>query len=259
MRRNGAKSWLDFWNGDTAIYACDRHRELHYEGVARDLSAHVTSPDLLVLDYGCGEALFAARLARGCSRLLLYDGAPLVREKLRARFGNEPRIEILEDGTLGAVTDASLDLVVANSLIQYLGPSEFSRLLDLWRAKLKTGGRLLLADIPTPRSNPLNDAAALLRFGWRGGFLGAASASLARLYLSDYRRLRNELGFFRYGAEELEGLLLRRGYGVSRLSRNVGHNQGRLCFIAQAGDLSCLDALSEGGTGFRFGRKLLVD
>ena len=150
---------------------------------------------------------------------------------------NEARIEILEDGTLGAVTDASLDLVVANSLIQYLGPSEFSRLLDLWRAKLKTGGRLLLADIPTPRSNPLTDAAALLRFGWRGGFLGAASASLARLYLSDYRRLRKELGFRRYGADELEGLLLRRGYGARRSPRNIGHNQGRLCFVAQAGDL----------------------
>jgi hypothetical protein len=57
----------------------------------------------------------------------------------------------------------------------------------------------------------------------------------------------------------LEGLLLRRGYGVSRLSRNVGHNQGRLCFIAQAGDLSCLDSHSESGAGFRFRRKLLVD
>jgi len=167
---------------------------------------------------------------------LLYDAAPLVREKLRARFGNEPRIEILEDGTLGAVTDASLDLVVANSLIQYLEPGEFSRLLDLWRAKLKAGGRLLLADIPTPQSNSLNDAAALLRFGWRGGFFGAASASLARLYLSDYRRLRKDLGFSRYGAEELEGLLFRRGYAASRLPRNVGHNQGRLCFIAQASD-----------------------
>ena len=116
MRRNGAKSWLDFWNGDTAIYACDRHRELHYEAVARDLSAHVPTPDSLVLDYGCGEALFAARLARECGTLMLYDAAPLVREKLRARFWNEPRIEILDDGTLGAVTDASLDLVVANSL-----------------------------------------------------------------------------------------------------------------------------------------------
>ena len=104
MRRNGAKSWLDFWNGDTAIYACDRHRELHYEGVARDLSAHVPSPDSLVLDYGCGEALFAARLARECSRLLLYHAAPLVRGRLRARFANEARIEILEDGTLGEVS-----------------------------------------------------------------------------------------------------------------------------------------------------------
>ena len=108
MRRNGAKSWVDFWNGDTAIYACDRHRELHYEGVARDLSAHVPSPDSLVLDYGCGEALFAARLARECSRLLLYDGAPLVREKLRARFGNEPRIEILEAAAAGRHPDAAV-------------------------------------------------------------------------------------------------------------------------------------------------------
>jgi SAM-dependent methyltransferase len=236
MRRNGAKSWLDFWNGDTAIYACDRHRELHYEGVARDLSAHVASADALVLDYGCGEALFAARLARECGTLLLYDAAPHVREKLRARFGNEGRIQILEEGTLGAVADASLDLVVANSLIQYLEPGQFSGLLDLWRAKLKAGGRLLLADIPTPRSNPLTDAAALLRFGWRGGFLGAASASLARLYFSDYRRLRRELGFFRYGAEELEGLLRRRGYSARRLPRNVGHNQSRLCLIARVDD-----------------------
>ena len=63
MRRNGAKSWLDFWNGDKAIYACDRHKELHYEAVARDLSAHIPSPDALALDYGCGEALSAAAMA----------------------------------------------------------------------------------------------------------------------------------------------------------------------------------------------------
>jgi SAM-dependent methyltransferase len=233
MRRNGAKSWLDFWNGDTAIYACDRRRELHYEGVARDLSAHVRSPEALVLDYGCGDALFAARLAGDCEALLLYDAAPHVRERLQARFGREARIKILEDGTLGAVADASLDLVVANSLIQYVAPEEFSGLLDLWRAKLKADGRLLLADIPTPQSNPLNDAGALLQFGWRGGFFGAASTSLARLYFSDYRRLRKELGFFRYGAAELCEFLQQRGYGARLLPRNIGHNQSRLCFVAR--------------------------
>lgn len=236
MRRSGAKSWVDFWNGDTAIYACDRHRELHYEAVARDLAAHVPSPRARVLDYGCGEALSAARLARECGALLLYDASPYVREKLRARFGRETRVEILEDGTLGAVGDASLDLIVANSLIQYLNPNEFSALLDVWRAKLKTDGRLLLADVPTRRSGPLNDAAALLRFGWRGGFFGAASMSLARLYFSDYRRLRDELGFARHDAEELAALLARRGYGALLLPRNIGHNQGRLCFIARAND-----------------------
>ena len=50
------------------------------------------------------------------------------------------------------------------------------------------------------------------------------------------QRISKELGFFRYGAEELQGLLRRRGYGASRLSRNVGHNQSRLCFVAQASE-----------------------
>jgi len=236
MRRNGAKSWLDFWNGDTAIYACDRHKELHYEAVARDLCAHIPSPQARALDYGCGEALSAARLAQDCGTVLLYDAAPHVRERLRARFGQEERIVILEDGLLKVVDDASLDLVVANSLIQYLAPDEFSWLLHLWRAKLKSDGRLLLADIPTPQSGALNDAAALLRFGWRGGFFFAALSSLARLYFSDYRRLRSELGFFRYRAAELEGLLRQHGYAARLSPRNIGHNQSRLCLIAQRQD-----------------------
>jgi SAM-dependent methyltransferase len=249
MRRNGANSWLDFWNGDTAIYACDRHKELHYEAVARDLRAHIPSPDSLVLDYGCGEALSAARLAQDCGTLLLYDAAPHVREKLRARFGREAGIGIMEDGALKAVDETSLDLVVANSLIQYLAPNEFSQLLDLWRAKLKADGRLLLADIPTPQSGALNDAAALLRFGWRGGFFFAALSSLARLYFSDYRRLRNELGFSRYRAGELEGLLRRHGYDARLSPRNIGHNQSRLCFIAQREDQIGASERSSSGCG----------
>ena len=41
-------SWVDFWNRDTSIYVSERHKALHYSGVARDIAARpfVAPPDL---------------------------------------------------------------------------------------------------------------------------------------------------------------------------------------------------------------------
>jgi hypothetical protein len=172
-------------------------------------------------------------MAEGCARLYLYDAAPNVRRKLERRFAAEPRIEIVQDGALEKLEDASLDLVAANSLIQYVPVGETSRLLALWRSKLKPEGRLLLSDIPTATAGAaLGDVMALLEFSWRGGFVAAALASLARLYFSDYRRLRKELGFSAYEPGSLEELLRRGGFEPARLRRNIGHNQRRFSLLA---------------------------
>jgi SAM-dependent methyltransferase len=262
-----AKAWLDFWNGETFIYANERHKRLHYELVARDIATLVRGPAARVLDYGCGEALSAQRVAEGCERLFLYDAAPNLRRRLNQRFrvfssevdtgsreentikqGNsessrrnpnrkdfsgEPRIEIVEDGALAAIEDASLDLIVVNSLIQYVGQEELPGLLALWRSRLKPEGRLLLSDIPTPAAGAaFHDTLALLQFGWRGGFLSAALASLGKLYFSDYRRLRKELGFFAYEPRVLEERLRRAGFTAARLPLNIGHNQTRFSLLA---------------------------
>jgi len=234
--RKAAGSWLEFWAADTAIYANTRHKEQHYAALAQDLAEHVPSAAARILDYGCGEALSAAWLARSCGALLLYDASPHVRRRLFDRFCGVEGVSVLRDDALGEVKNASLDLIVAVSLIQYLSRSEFLALLDLWRMKLKADGRLLIADVPPPQAGVFADTLALLHFGWRGGFFGAALISLARLYFSDYRRLRRESGFSRYAAAELEALLLERGYRAQRLRRNLGHNPRRFSVLAtQAG------------------------
>jgi ubiquinone/menaquinone biosynthesis C-methylase UbiE len=227
-----ARGWLEFWNGETPIYANARHKLLHYKSVAQGIALHIPSCSARVLDYGCGEALCASQLAQNCERLLLFDAAPYVRKKLYKNFSEDPRIEILEDTALFGVADASLDLIVANSIIQYVPPNELFDLLAIWRVKLKPQGRLLIADIPRAKG-ALEDALALLDFGWRGGFFIAALTSLARLYFSDYRLLRRELGFFAYDPSEIEEMLLRGGFHGQRQERNIGHNQSRLCFIAE--------------------------
>lgn len=226
-------NWRDYWNQDTPIYVSERHKLLHYRQVASDCLDLIVSPRSVVLDYGCGEALFADKVAKGCAKLYLCDGAPLVRERLVERFGKQPRIQVLAPEEMDSLPDNSLDLVVVNSLLQYLMLEELRRLLKVWRTKLKDDGRLVLADVLPPHLSPVTDAKALLSFASQGGFLLPALLGLARTAFSDYRKVREEVGLSDYSEEELADLVSDAGFSLERQPRNLGHNQARMTFVAR--------------------------
>ena len=60
--------WIDYYDSTHTIYASKRHRDLHFQVIARDIAGYISSPDAVVLDYSCGEALSAARVAEACGR-----------------------------------------------------------------------------------------------------------------------------------------------------------------------------------------------
>ena len=225
--------WREFWNGEHSIYVNQRHKALHYDRIARDLAAYIPSANASVLDYGCGEALSAASLAEKCGTLYLYDAAPNVREKLRGRFASYRNIVVLSPEGLDNIGDGSLDLITANSLLQYLKHHEFEDLLEVWHARLKPDGRLVLADVLPPDVDAIADVKALLDFAWRGGFLLAALGGLGRTFFSDYRRLRNEVGLTRYAPEDIFTLVAAHGFAGDQAPANVGHNQLRTTFVAK--------------------------
>jgi SAM-dependent methyltransferase len=226
-------NWRDFWDQDTPIYVSERHKILHYARIARDIAALIPLADAQVLDYGCGEALSADRIAAKCRMLYLCDAAPLMRERLRARFADEPRIKVLAPEDVEDIPDASLDLVVVNSVIQYLSLDELRALLALVRLKTKPEGSLVIADVIPTDVSPVKDAGALLSFAWKGGFLGRAVVGLARTAVSKYRRLRDELGLSQYDAQEMTEILADAGFSAERLPHNIGHNQARMTFRAR--------------------------
>ncbi|MDJ1159225.1 methyltransferase domain-containing protein [Chelatococcus sp. SYSU_G07232] len=226
-------NWRDFWNSDTPIYVSERHKLLHYRLVARDLATLVPSPDATVLDYGCGEALAADEVARHASSLILCDQAPLVRDRLKALFGANPKISVRAPEEIEALPSSSLDLVVMNSLVQYLSRTELEGLLRLWKDKLKSTGLLVIADVVPPKVSPVTDAAALLSFALRGGFLLAAVAGLVRTFFSDYRKIRGRLGLSQYEEADLLALLGAAGFSAERWRPNLGHNQARMTFLAR--------------------------
>jgi SAM-dependent methyltransferase len=226
-------SWRDYWNQDTPIYSGERHKLLHYRLVSNDIVALILSADAHVLDYGCGEALFADRVARHCAHLYLCDGAPLVRDRVTERFGANERITILAPEQLDHIEDGSLDLIVVNSLLQYLSLEDLRGLLAIWRGKLAPDGRLILADIIPHDVSPVMDAKALLSLAWQGGFLKSALLGLGRTAFSEYRKIREEVGLSQYAEDEIEEILRDAGFTAERMARNMGHNQARMTYEAK--------------------------
>src|SRR5437879_4716277 len=77
--------WIDYYDSTHTIYASKLHRDLHFQIIARDIIGYISSPDAIVLDYACGEALSAAKVADVCGKLYLAEPAPGVRGGLIAR------------------------------------------------------------------------------------------------------------------------------------------------------------------------------
>lgn len=226
-------AWVVFWNGSHPIYVNARHKDVHYSAIAKAIAALVPRPDARVLDYGCGEALHADVVAGAAGELLLCEAAPRVRAGLAARFANNPKIRAVASEEAERLPDHSLDLVVLHSVAQYLTPEETARLFALFHRLLKSGGLLVVSDVLAPHVGAATDAAALLRFGAANGFFVAAAVGLARTLVSDYWRLRSQLGLTRYSEAAMLEKLAAAGFNPERAEKNIGHNQARTAYYAR--------------------------
>ncbi len=226
-------TWRDYWNSDTPIYVNDRHKIVHYTRIANEVLALLPEPGLNVLDYGCGEALASDRVAPATGHLYLCDGAPLVCRRLSERFGGIGNVTVLTPEETDRIDPGSIDLIIVNSLIQYLKKPELEAAMAVWHGKLARNGRLLIADVIPGDVGPLTDALALVRLAATNGFFFAALGGLVRTALSDYSRIRAELGLSHYSEAEMLALLADAGFTVVRHHPNLGHNQARMAFMAR--------------------------
>jgi SAM-dependent methyltransferase len=225
--------WIDYYDSTHTIYASKRHRDLHFQLVARDIVGYISSPDAVVLDYACGEALSAARVAEACGKLYLAEPAPGVRGRLIARFAPNTKIRVRSLDDLRKMGEKSVDLVVMNSVAQYMRPNELDAALAVVRRLLRPGGRLVLGDILCPNVGMGRDVIALLRFAAHHGFLKDALIGLISTALSDYRHLRSRVGLQRYSETEMIAKLKVAGFAASRAHQNIGHNPWRMTFVAR--------------------------
>jgi len=225
--------WIDYYDSTHTIYVSKRHRDVHFDTVAADIIRYIPGPDAVVLDYACGEALSARRVAEACAKLILAEPAPGVRGRLIARFAGDTKIRVRSLDELRGMETASIDLAVMNSVTQYMTEEQLTDALATLRRLLKPAGRLVVGDVLHPSVGMLRDVLALLLFARKHGFLRDALIGLVRTALSDYRQLRQQIGLQRYAEADMIARLAKAGFTATREPVNIGHNTARMTFLAR--------------------------
>lgn len=226
--------WISFYDfKHSVIYVNGRHRDVHYETIAKDLRALVPSPDAVVMDYGCGEATSAALVAEACRHLTLVEAAPNVRAALRERFASNPKMSVMSPDEAAATEPGSVDMIVLHSVAQYLTGAELDAMMATFRRLLKPTGIFVLGDIVPPQMASVWAALSLLKFGAQNGFFWAAVGGLLRILVSDYFTLKKEHGLSHYTEAEALAKLTAAGFSPQRAAHNTGHNQHRMTFISR--------------------------
>jgi SAM-dependent methyltransferase len=230
--------WRSYWETDSSVYVSARHKAAHYARLADDLVAvagRLGKPlgEVRMLDYGCGEALSAGAIAGRVARLDLSDSSERVRRQLAERFGHIANVRVRDPEPPSALPAGGYDLVVLNSVLQYVAPAAAVTLIESLGHTLSKGGRLLVADVLPPDLSPLTDARELVTFAARDGFLIAAVTGLLRTALSDYAKVRARVGLTRFAPLDFVRLAATAGLIAEPMPRNIGHNPHRLAFLAR--------------------------
>ena len=74
--------WRSFWDGEHSIYVNARHKDVHYRDIAEGIVSYVPGPQARVLDFGCGEAIHADKVAAVAAEVWLCESAATVRASM---------------------------------------------------------------------------------------------------------------------------------------------------------------------------------
>jgi len=225
-------SWIDFWNNNHSIYVNNLHKKAHSERLLEDIDEWISNKNFSVLDFGCGEALYAEELAKRCAQLVLVDSSKNMRETLISRTKSVNSISILGLEEFDDLSNSSFELIIVNSVFQYMQLDETQTTLRKLSSKLKSNGKLIIADVIPPDLSMVSDVISLLKFGLRNGFFFMSLVGMLKTFFSNYTSLRREVGLSVYSIEDFTNLLIQNGFEVKLMPRNFGHNQSRKCFCA---------------------------
>ena len=216
------KNWIDYWSSETQ-FACDLHKVMGYQAVFEDLRPYVKDSDI-VLDFGCGEALFAEKLSQHCRQLFLYDKAQSILDKLS--FAESSNIHVIQSYNVLK----SLDLVLISSVSQYLTKSEFKKTLQELLPLMSENGQIIISDVIPFKNSIPREAIDLMMLAFKYKFLTKAILKMIKSYFGNYYRLRKKNPLTKYDYNSFKEMMHSPDLEIRLEKFNIGLNNNRLTF-----------------------------
>jgi SAM-dependent methyltransferase len=182
-----------------------------------------------VLDFGCGAGLVADMLAPKVGELFLWDAATSMKRRAREQTADRANVRFL-DLSFPHPSRVRFDLILVNSVVQYMAADELSSWLMRWGEMLAPGGRLVLSDLIPPTAQSLLELAALAGFCARRGLLlrvlWAAPRELMR-----YAKVRGAHPLYRTTPDEFRDSARAAGWAVEFLRKNLTYRRQRFAVL----------------------------
>lgn len=136
----------DLWDHERSEYENAKH--------AATLAACGEGPFANALELGGSIGVFTEMLAPRCEALTTVDVARTAAAMAERRLANLPQVRVIRGPIPDAVPLEKFDLIVASEILSHLSPTDLDRTLGLIRARLVSGGRLVVVHWRPPGPEP---------------------------------------------------------------------------------------------------------
>jgi len=130
------------------------------------------------------------------------------------------------------VTGTDFDLIVVNSVIQYMSEEEFASWLGRWRNMLESSGVLMISDVILPQPAFLTEVADSLSFSAKEGFLIRTLRRDFKQYWR-YLKVRRQATMTRYAKDDFSRRVKQAGFTVRFLPENLTYRSNRFSALLQ--------------------------
>jgi cyclopropane fatty-acyl-phospholipid synthase-like methyltransferase len=178
------------------------------------------TPGTRALDFGCGWGNVARLLAPLVGELSLWDDSARMRALAMETVGGLPNVRMLDLSAPDQVLPGEFDLILANSVAQFMTAAEFQVWLQRWRHMLAPTGNIVVSDLVPPDYPALADLVTLLRFSSSKRFLVRALYDAARV-MPLYWKTRSAQPLLRTSRADLEGWGAAAGLRVQAFPPNL--------------------------------------
>lgn len=203
--------------------------------VSRLCGAGLVGESDRVLDFGCGFGMVAERLAPRVAELGVWDAAANMRSRTLARLGDTPNV-LFVDLSAGRLDDRvpAFDVVLVNSVVQYMTEADVVDWLTKWRDMTGPGGRIIVSDIIRPDYAFLPDLMAFIKVCFRKGILLDSLVGGMR-EIGKYGSLKASKPLLRIAEDTVRSFETRTGLAVEILDENLTYHRGRFTAVFRTG------------------------